>query len=250
MRPSASVARSRAASVEGGSLTSSVTGTAGWPVAPMRSLVSFMSSISPRTMRVRRSARSAAMAWPMPWRLGRQRNPSGGGSGVLFGGMWPALVRVRADRCLRGNRRLEHLFAPLAEAGRRRVLRGALYAVVQALVLGPGHVGVPLSHRIGHAEADEPVLVGLERDLLEAHVLAEHLRDDLGHVVVGQVLGSEQRDLTGTAPACVEQQPRRRGGDVAGGDGRPLAIARDRVGEHALVLDRFGLADRIFDEVG
>src|SRR5260370_16617592 len=66
-RPSASVTRSRAASVEDGSLTSGVTGTAGWPVAPMRSLASLTSSMSPRTMRVPRSARPAAMAWPMPW---------------------------------------------------------------------------------------------------------------------------------------------------------------------------------------
>src|SRR6185437_11292424 len=72
-----------------------------------------------------------------------------------------------------------------------------------------------------------------ERDLLEAHVLAEHLRDDLGHVVVRQILGSEQRDLAGIAPACVEQQPRGRGGDVAGGDGRPLAIASERVAKPA-----------------
>ncbi len=91
--PSAPVARSRAASVEGGSLTSGVTGTAGWPVAPMRSLVSLMSSMSPRTMRVPRSARPAAMAWPMPWAapVTSATRPVWG-SEVLFGGMWPALV--------------------------------------------------------------------------------------------------------------------------------------------------------------
>src|SRR5439155_777697 len=89
-----------------------------------------------------------------------------------------------------------------------------------------GHVGIPLSHRIGHAEANEPVLVGLERDLLEAHVLAEHLRHDLGHVVEGQILGTEQRNLAGTAPACVEQQARGRGGDVAGGDGRSAGVSQ------------------------
>jgi hypothetical protein len=45
-----------------------------------------------------------------------------------------------------------------------------------------------------------PVLVGLERDLLEADFLAEHLRHDLGHVVERQILGSKQRDLLDTAP--------------------------------------------------
>src|SRR5260370_31450584 len=50
--PSASVARSRAASVEGGSLTSGVTGPAGGPVAPLRSLASLPSPTSPRTTRV------------------------------------------------------------------------------------------------------------------------------------------------------------------------------------------------------
>src|SRR5689334_10058419 len=180
-------------------------------------------------MRVPRPARPAAMAWPMPRAapVTSATRPAWG-SEVLLAGMWPAVVWVRADRRLRGDCGLEYLFAPLAEAGRCRVLRGAPDAVVQALVLRPGHVGVPLSHRVGGAEAEEPVLVGLERDLLEAHVLAEHLRHDRGHVVVGQVLGSEQRDLAGAGPACVEQQPRGRGGDVAGGDGRPLAVARDR----------------------
>ena len=84
-RPSASVTWSRAASVEGGSLTSGVTGTAGWPVAPMRSLASLT---SPRTMRVPRSARPAAMAWPMPRAapVTSATRPAWG-SEVLFGGV-------------------------------------------------------------------------------------------------------------------------------------------------------------------
>jgi len=157
---------------------------------------------------------------------------------------------IASQLALRGDRRLQDLLGPLAEAGRSRVLRGALDAVVNALVLRPGHVGHPLSHRIGHAEADEPLLVGLERVLLEPDLFPEHVRHDLGHVVEGQILGSEQRDLAGAAPACVEQQARSRGGDVAGGDRRQLAVARDRREEHALVPDRRGLADRVVHERG
>src|SRR5260370_1818560 len=56
-RPGASVTRSRAASVEDRSLMSGVTGTARWPVAPMRSLVSLTSPMSPRTIRARRDPR-------------------------------------------------------------------------------------------------------------------------------------------------------------------------------------------------
>ena len=58
----------------------------------------------------------------------------------------------------------------------------------------------------------------------------------------------------GTSPTplqlAVEEQARGRGGDVAGGDGRQLAVARDRREEHALVLDRRDLADGVVHERG
>src|SRR3989442_11008920 len=125
--------------------------------------------------------------------------------------LWPPTRKRTRVRRVASERRssvtengwLEHLFAPLAEARGSRVLRRSLNAVVEALVLGPGHVGHALRHRLGHPESDETVLVGLERNLLVAHLLAEHLRDDLCHVAEGQVFGAQQRNLIDTAPALV-----------------------------------------------
>jgi hypothetical protein len=90
--PSASVTRSRAAS-RGRIADVGRHRNRRWPVAPMRSLASLTSSMSPRTMRVPRSARPAAMAWPMPRPapVTSATRPAWG-SEVLFGGMWPALV--------------------------------------------------------------------------------------------------------------------------------------------------------------
>src|SRR5437870_9648469 len=103
--------------------------------------------------------------------------------------LWPPTRKRTRVRRVASERRssltedgwLEHLLAPLAEARRCRVLRRPLNGVVETFVLRPGHVGHALSHRIGHTESDESVLVGLEWNLLEPDVFAEHLGDDLGH---------------------------------------------------------------------
>ncbi len=89
-------------------------------------------------------------------------------------------------------------------------LAGRLLTGLQDAVACAGHVGHPLGHRIGHTEADKPVLVGLEGDLLEARFLAEYLGDDLGHVVERQILGATASRIvlsatTGAALSLISQ---------------------------------------------
>src|SRR5207244_10056483 len=79
-------------------------------------------------------------------------------------------------------------------------------------------------------------------------LLPQDLGDDLGHVVEREILRTEQRNFFYSAPTLVEQQTRCRGSDVAGSDGRQLAVAVDGREEHPLVLDRLGLADDVVHE--
>ena len=121
--------------------------------------------------------------------------------------------------------------------------------VVEALVLGPCHVGQALCHWVGHAKTDELLLVRLERRLLKAHLFTEvQLGDDLGHVVKRKILGTKQGNLTEAAPAVIQQKTRRCGGNVACCDAGQLAVAVDRGEEHAPVADGRSLADDIVHE--
>src|SRR5439155_17656512 len=72
---------------------------------------------------------------------------------------------------------LEHFLTPSAEGGRRG-LGCARLGGVEAAVVGDPHVEGGLGHGLGHSALEQPGLVGLEGDLLEAHRLAER------HVVV------------------------------------------------------------------
>src|SRR6185437_8245288 len=109
------------------------------------------------------------------------------------------LCRV-APPCSGQDGRLEGLLAPLAEGSGGGRLWGARFGVVEALVLSDHHVDRALGHRVGHPGPGEPVLEGLGGYLLVAHGLTEYLGHDLRHVVEGQVLRAEDRDVARPAP--------------------------------------------------
>src|SRR5580698_2331195 len=180
-RPNSPAIWSRTPSTTAWSLMSSDAATAGSPTSAISALVSARSPTSPTTTVAPCRARPTAIACPMPRAapVTTAIRPAWGLAVAVAG------ISLPSGRLLTQDGGLEYLFAPLAETGRRRVFRRPLDGVVQAFVLRPGHVGHPLGHRVGQAEADEPVLVRRERDLLEAHRPAEDLGDDPGHVVEG-----------------------------------------------------------------
>jgi hypothetical protein len=85
---------------------------------------------------------------------------------------------------------------------------------------------------------------------LEGRRLGQHLGDYLRHVVVGQVLRPEYRDILLPAPRAVEQQCCGDDREIARGHHGDLAAGGDRGEELALGLDGLDLVEKVVHERG